>query len=252
MITGLGVKERLEQTSTYLPENASPMSEKFNNVLSTVDAEFAKAESPYYDEAEKQQAALIDTGVKTTAFLAENSEIMRNSKVMYGVTWTDETLAGNVGGIEAKIDMSKSFDWNATGEHTLTADELAELREKYNPENLSRQNFYDLMCDLSKLNAITAEDVHGMFLKKAAPMGMYPSNAIEWGRGPSFVEGNIFGALESEIGSISSMTEFMLSKDFWKMNPSADKTEHSAYIDYLNSRADSMTRLIELLSAIKE
>lgn len=177
------------------------------------------------------------------------SDVARSSKEVKGVKWTDETLAMFASKGGAEVDTTKAVNWNATGEHTLTEAELDELRKKYDLENLSSQNFYDLMADLSGLNAISAEDIHGMFLKQAAPMGLYPSSVGVGG--PSFVKGNIFNALGNELDSISQMKDFLLSDDFWLMNLSAGKDEHQNYMNYLDSRATSMNKLYSIFSNIR-
>lgn len=177
------------------------------------------------------------------------SDVARSSKEVKGVKWTDETLAMFARKDGAKVDTTKAVNWNATGEHTLTEAELDELRKKYDLENLSGQDFYDLMADLSSLNAISAEDIHGMFFKQAAPMGLYPSGMGVGGS--SFIKGDIFNALEKELDSISQMKGFLLSDEFWLMNLSVGKDEHQNYMGYLDSRASSMGKLYKIFSNIR-
>lgn len=177
------------------------------------------------------------------------SEEVRSSKVVAGVTWTDETLAVFARKGNAEVNTSRAINWNATGSHVLTDEELKGLREKYDLENLSGQDFYDLMADLTELDAISAEDIHGMFLKKASPSGLYPQSSAF--SDASFVSGNIFKTLESELESISSMKGFMLSDEFWLVNPSTSRNKHNDYIAYLDSRAGSMNKLYNVFSSIR-
>lgn len=163
--------------------------------------------------------------------------------------WTDETLAVLACKGGAEIDTTKTVNWNATGKHALTKAQLAKLRKKYNMENLSGQSFYNLMADLSNLNAIHAEDIHGMFLKQAPPNGLYPAGSSY--RGSSFCKGNIFDAIKNELTSISQMKTFMLSKNFWQMNPTINKDEHLDYIKYLDSRTSNMKKLENIFSRIR-
>lgn len=179
------------------------------------------------------------------------SKVQRSSKVVEGVTWDDETLAHFAGlGHDVVIDTTKSINWDATGEATLTDEQIAELRNKYNLENLSPQHYYDLMADLTNMNAISAEDIHSMHLATAPPMGLYPAGTAFSSSKP-FSIGNIFDNIDSELGALNGLNNFMLSDEFWKMNPNSSKEEHSDYIKCINDRTKRFNKLMQTLAAIR-
>lgn len=178
------------------------------------------------------------------------SKVQRSSKVVEGTTWTDELLASFAGRGRDVIDTSKAINWNATGNATLTAEQISELRGKYNLNNLSPQEYYDLMADLTNMDAISAEDIHSMFLAKAPPMGLYPAGT-EFGSSKPFSRGNIFDSINSELNALHGVKKYMLTDEFWQRNPYTSKVEHSDYISYINNRDQRFQKLMQTLAAIK-
>lgn len=225
--------------------NSEQDSGAFARSLATNETSVSKTTPPLSEVTPQKEVSPIELYEQLTG----RSGVVRSSKDVAGVTWTDETLAvfARKGG--AEVSTSRAINWNATGSHVLTDEELEGLREKYDLENLSGQDFYDLMADLTELDAISAEDIHGMFLKTSPPRGVYPQ-ASAFSSSP-FVSGNIFKALGNELESISNMKGFMLSDEFWLMNPSTSPDKHNDYISYLDSRAGSMNRLYSIFSSIK-
>lgn len=74
--------------------------------------------------------------------------------------WDDQKLADHILRFEkVAINTNKPINWATTGEHKLTDNEIDILKNKYDVTNLSEQAFYDLMADLSQLNAIKMEDI---------------------------------------------------------------------------------------------
>lgn len=210
---------------------------------------------------EDQKAAAIDSisanskvvdpvKVYEEMTMQDVSKVQRSSKVVEGTTWTDELLASFAGGGRDVIDTSKAINWNATGNATLTAEQIAELRGKYNLNNLSPQDYYDLMADLTNMDAISAEDIHSMFLAKIPPMGLYPAGT-GFGSSKPFSRGNIFESIYSDLNTLHGLKSFMLSDEFWQVNPNTSKDEHSDYISYLNHREQRLQKLMQTLAAIK-
>lgn len=200
-------------------------------------------------QSELSPASISDIYKSMTMQATPGNE--RNSKEVLGVNWTDEKLAILTGAkYGVTVDTTKTINWQSTGNHTLTTDEISELKEKYDVENLSPQSYYDLMSDLTHMNAISAEDIHGMHLKTVPPSGMYPSSGSAFG-GRSFTSGNIFDAIRDDLDSMSNLTGFMMSNDFWLFNPNTNKNHYNGYMDYVQSRTNSMNKLSGIFSDIK-
>lgn len=180
------------------------------------------------------------------------NQIQRSSKAIGCMEWCDKTLASIVSGKEVTdIDISSgAVNWNSTGDATLTTEQITELRSKYNLNNLSSQDFYDLMVDLTNMNVISAEDIHDMFVLQAPPAGSYVIVDDFYGSVP-FGHGNIFDSINSDLNALSGVKDFMLSDEFWKMNPNASKDEHSSFVNYINNRANRFNRLLQIFTSIK-
>lgn len=98
----------------------------------------------------------------------QNSTNYQSSSVMLGgICWDDKTYAGYVMRFKkVSINTDNPINWGTTGEHQLTKEEIDTLKNKYNVTNLSEQSFYDLMADLSNLNAIKPEDIISEYYEK--------------------------------------------------------------------------------------
>lgn len=93
---------------------------------------------------------------------AENitSSNYQSSVTMGGMYWDDEKFAYAMKHFDkVTISTANPINWGTTGEHQLTESEIEALKNKYDVANLSEQEFYDLMADLSHLNAIKPEDI---------------------------------------------------------------------------------------------
>lgn len=66
-------------------------------------------------------------------------------------------------GIELDVDIN----WNADGTSELTESQIQYLKEKYDVENLSRSDFYNLLSELSNMNVISHDDVKNQFIRQA-------------------------------------------------------------------------------------
>lgn len=96
---------------------------------------------------------------------------------------SDRALATFIGG---SIDTAKMINWHSKGDRELTAEQIAELKKKYDVENLSRQDYYDLMSDLTRMEVLSGEDCARVHLATAPPPGRYiapPGYSTFGGRG---------------------------------------------------------------------
>ncbi len=56
-------------------------------------------------------------------------------------------------------ELEQSFNWDADGSSVLNDDQIAYLQNKYNLSNMGEKDYLNLMMDLNRMNAITAEDI---------------------------------------------------------------------------------------------
>ena len=67
------------------------------------------------------------------------------------------------------IKLDKKINWNADGTSELTEDQIQYLQEKYDVENMSKSDFYNLLAELSDMNVISHKDVENQFLRYVDP-----------------------------------------------------------------------------------
>lgn len=109
--------------------------------------------------------------------------------------YNDKTLASFIAGKftgsnQYPIDTTKTINWQSSGDHTLTAEEIARLKEKYDVTNLTAQQYYDLMSDLTHMEVLSGSDVMGVHLATAGSevgfntmgsiQGEYQGNAVNY------------------------------------------------------------------------
>lgn len=122
-------------------------------------------------------------GMKNSDITLSNKKVQANnnyasnyqsSTFMFDTCWDDKTFADMIMKFKkVTIRTDKPINWGTTGEHQLTADEIDTLKNRYDVANLSEQDFYDLMADLSNLNAIKPEDIISEYCSKGDGMEWY-------------------------------------------------------------------------------
>lgn len=175
-----------------------------------------------------------------------------------GIAWTDEKLAALAGlKYGATVDTTKTINWQSTGDHTLTADEISELKAKYDVENLDPQSYYDLMSDLTNMNVLSAKDIEGMHLKK---MDLGPSNfkiTPDYVQGSfrdeSFSMGNILSKLSNELEYAARNKAWSMSDEFLEMNPSFAKDgELNQYQSSWDEKTTYYQKLEDIFKSIQK
>lgn len=93
---------------------------------------------------------------------------------------SDQTLASCLGG---GIDTARAINWQSKGEKELTAEQIAALKEKYDVNDLTRQEYYDLMADLTGMEVLSGIDCAKVHLATAPPPGRYfcPAGSTPFG-----------------------------------------------------------------------
>ena len=114
--------------------------------------------------------------------------------------WCDETLAEFIskkftGNRLYPMDTTKTINWESCGNHKLTSEEITQLKEKYDVTNLSPQEYYDLMSDLTHMEALSGNDVMGVHLKHfGSDINLTAKGLLPQGM-PAVRQGNIINYL---------------------------------------------------------
>ena len=57
------------------------------------------------------------------------------------------------------IDTTRKLNEESKGDQELTVDQIAQLKEKYDVENMSTQERYDMYCDLTDMGVLSVRDI---------------------------------------------------------------------------------------------
>lgn len=146
--------------------------------------------------------------------------------------WCDGTLAEFIskkftGSRSYPIDTTKTINWESRGDHKLTADEIAQLKEKYDVTNLSPQEYYDLMSDLTHMEVLSGNDVMGVHLKHfGSDINLTAKGLLPQGT-PAVRQGNIINYLAVALSRLLEYWSWINSDEYKLTNShlSSEKQE---------------------------
>lgn len=67
------------------------------------------------------------------------------------------------------VELKDNINWNADGSSKLTDEQIKDLKERYDVENLSKEEYYNLLTELVNLNVVSGDDFEKEFIKEAPP-----------------------------------------------------------------------------------
>ncbi len=162
------------------------------------------------------------------------------------------------------VDTTRRINEEATGEATLTPEQIEMLSEKYDVDNLTPQQQYDLLCDLTDMNAISAEDVYRSCMR-IAPTINNLANAVAVPadnvllpsiyndqKQPTLLE-SLTSGLQQERDGYAYMLE--LSRDSEKFDKLSDKekeifSQNKDFAPHFEAMIDSHQKLANVLSLL--
>lgn len=194
-----------------------------------------------------------DTGANGKAAVGETSPMELYQSATGRMTdnasqkkWTDEMFAYMVGN-GSEIDTTKEINWDSKGDKQLTEDQIAQLKKKYDVKNLSPQDYYNLMSDLTQLNVLSGEDCKGVHLTHT-----HTSTSGQWFRFrpagvPSLVgrfqTGDMSKIFETALENLLKNLAWIESDEYLKAN---GITEEERLADLEAVKKDIHTRQVML------
>lgn len=145
--------------------------------LSAINAAYSLMDSPDIPILKEEQLAAEEIApVERYQAITGRNVAESDSDLDIPHYWNDETLSHFIAGQftgdwDYPMDTSKTINWQSRGDHELTAEEIAQLKEKYDVNHLSAQEYYDLMSDLTYMEVLSGGDVMGVHLAYAGGDG---------------------------------------------------------------------------------
>jgi len=173
-----------------------------------------KKEQPSAEEIAPLERYQTITGRNVTA---------KDSQVTVVDWWCDRTLADFIakdftGDWSYPIDTTKTINWESSGKHKLTSDEIAQLKEKYDVNNLSPQEYYDLMSDLSHMEVLSGNDVMGVHVKHlGSDINLTAKGLLPKGL-PAVQQGNIVNYLAVALSHLLGYWDWINSDEYKTTN----------------------------------
>lgn len=142
-----------------------------------------------------------------------------------GMYWDDQKFADAMKRFDkATINTTNPINWGTTGEHQLTESEIETLKKKYDVTNLSEQEFYDLMADLSHLNAIKPDDIVSRYHYKAPVVHfekaalIFPGTITEKNYSNGEPINNLLNELDNRVDYYLANSDSINSAEFVRLN----------------------------------
>ncbi|MBD5094725.1 MAG: hypothetical protein HDT26_10690 [Subdoligranulum sp.] len=194
--------------------------------LSVMNAAYDTAASPEIPKAEANVSAAQITPLEQYEMITGRTVAGEEPPAAAQCRWNDDgfarlTAGQFTGDLNYPIDTTKTINWASSGDHKLTAEEIAQLKEKYDVTNLSAQEYYDLMSDLTHMNVLSAEDVMSVHLKHGGDgFVMTPGGGgfASWGKIPTLQQGNIVKYLADWLALLLEKWDWLHSDDFKEAN----------------------------------
>lgn len=180
-------------------------------------------------------------GSVKTAYDIDNHAANHRSDIF---SWDDEEFASLIESLSNQtISKDQEIDWEANGDSRLTQEQADYLREKYDIENMSAQDYYNLMADLTNMNLISGQDV---IRQHARPIiiGTTVSMVVKE-EDPACFQGNILEQAASRYKNAIDQLSMLDSVFFPAQEQKAAQKE--ALLD----EKDLYKRLMELYHAIR-
>lgn len=187
--------------------------------LSVMNAAYDTAASPEIPKAEANVPAAQITPLEQYEMITGRTVAGEEPPAAVQKQWSDETFAHFTadqftGDWNYPIDTTKTINWASSGDHKLTAEEIAQLKEKYDVTNLSAQEYYDLMSDLTHMNVLSADDIKSVHLKHfGSGFTMFPEGRVPKGM-PAVQQGNIVNYLAAVLSRLLEYWDWLNSDDF--------------------------------------
>ena len=178
------------------------------------------------------------------------------SVIIDGEEWNDQQLAYCID-VKANLSLEKTINWNATGTDVLTQAQMEDLQERYDIENMSKQDFYNLLSDLTHLNVVSAQDCVHLFWEHSpemnVPIELYENYTQKHLEVNFFTRknSNLLQFMQLEYEHSLEMFNWINSRSFDERNPSMPPLVKQRYVDALSAETASYQKFFSIFQSIK-
>lgn len=145
-------------------------------------------------------------------------------------------ISGNHGFIPfrlltGQVDTTRKLNMDSKGDKELTAEEIQSLHEKYDFENMSKQEQYNFYCDLTDMGVLTAADVEAIGtsdirLKGRDVFSLSAENLFPLAPSEEILKGNLYEWMQDFVEREQADYDYIL-----ELGMKAKKADKSQYDD---------------------
>jgi len=179
-----------------------------------------------------------DKNITTTV---ENREVSKK-QIGWMEAWIEKNKEKDFGILMGGgVSTVRPMNWDADGTSKLTQEQLDYLKSNYDLSDMSKQDYYDLMADLTNMNAISIEDVVSQHMKPMIP-GVAVMSISESDSERGFAHFNKYGNLKENLLQYMEDLDYM---DEWLVNGHSvmDTSTFFAFKNYLSDEKALAGRL---------
>lgn len=168
--------------------------------------------------------------------------------------WTNDGLASIIGDRDGAVIPKDPINWDSKGDRELTAEDIARLKEKYDVDRLSSQQYYDLLSDLTQLGALSGEDcMDAHSVRFQGPTVLFiphdeKFSQLRWNRNRT---GSPPGILSDGVDILMEHLAWTRSEQSRVMNPSITTAEWTQYRDGIQRNIQARQRLMALMDQLR-
>lgn len=183
---------------------------------------------------------------KLSTFSNENH--IENAKNEIEEELTDQKLASLIGGRFSSVLLEKQINWDSKGTSRLTNAQMQLLMTEYNVENISKQDFFNLLADLTNMDAISRDDIRRMYIATVVKNATLVSDD-DYENQEGF---NSIYVTQKALAELVAGLEYYKSKDFWTYNPTMQNHEYTIIVEKIEDRKESFSKLFDILTSLKK
>lgn len=150
---------------------------------------------------EEMERYLFFQNIERFHVRAEEEHVLFQSETEKTGVFSKKTLAELAG-----YKLDHEIDWESDGTGSLTEEQIQYLKGKYDVEDLTEADYYNLLAELTEMNALSGEDVERQFVRHA-PCTVMITPTYRNLKEDEISEGNYLERLKKELDE----TEVLLS-----------------------------------------
>ncbi len=149
-----------------------------------------------------------------------------------------------------ELDLTNTINWNSSGNSKITYEQIAILKSKYDINNLSGQDYYNLLADLTNMDIISGQDLKNQILTPGIE-GITPYNQLTQTTVNSKNTFTILDAISNTYKNLKDTFNVVGSKEYLSLNANINYQDYSNYLQTASETIASYEKISNIIALIK-